>query len=167
MAEGLNPTRRYTWFRPRQAARGLKVTGTPVNRATVSIFNSSTGPQYLIVRDIRIAGTASDSIQASFQNGQIGTSQGLVAPMVSGDAAPMGLIASIDTATAFAGDNSLDLGTQGTFTWYHDYPFAVIQPGVSLVLQDPTVAHGITVSAIWEAILSDQLDFWGMWQPDQ
>jgi hypothetical protein len=159
MDEFLNPARKYKSFRPRQAVRALKATGTPTNNATVGLFNNSTGPYILVVRDLTILGTVSDVIAASYADAQIGTSQGKVQSMLPTAAVQNGLLASVDTATLFPGDYDLSLSTTGVWEWEHDFPFAVIEPGWSLVFQDPTVAHAITVSLVWEAIQIDQLDY--------
>jgi len=154
-----NPTRRFKNFRPREAVRALKATGVPTNRATVSVYNNSTGPRVLVVRDYTVSGTANDFVATSFAVGQVGSSQGLVSGLVAGEQLPQGLIASIDTTTVYAGDYSIPLGQPGFFEWYHDFPFAVVLPGWSLVFQCNTVAHALTVSAMWEAVSIDELDF--------
>ena len=155
----INPARRYKHFRPRQAARGMKAQAAPTNRATISLFNNSSGPYVLVVRDFSVNGTANDNIVTSYQPGQIGTSQGLVQPLVPGEAIINGLIASIDTATVYAGDYTINLSSLGTYEWYHDWPYAVIQPGFSLVFQATVIAHAVTVSALWESIHIEQLDY--------
>ena len=154
-----NPARKYKHFRPRQASRGMKVQGVPTNRATISLFNNSTGRAVLVVRDFSVNGTANDNIVTSYQAGQIGTSQGLVTPIMPAEAVLPGLIASIDTATVYAGDYTINLSSLGTFEWFHDWPYAVIQPGFSLVFQATVIAHAVTVSALWESIQIDQLDY--------
>lgn len=157
--EFFNPRREYRLFRPRQAVRGRSTTGTPVNLATVGLFNNSTGRSVLVVRDITVSGPASDTVSASYQRGQIGSTAGLQASIVANEAAQPGTINSVDTATVYPGDYVLALTAQGAFWWQHDYPFAVIEPGYSLVFQDGTAAHAIAVSLIWEAIEIDQLDY--------
>ena len=79
--------------------------------------------------------------------------------MVSNEATLPGLMNSIDTATVYPGDYVAPLSAQGIFVWQHDYPFGVIEPGYSLVFQDGTAAHAMTVALIWEAIQVDQLDY--------
>ena len=154
-----NPARKYKEFRPRMASRGSKATGVPTNRATVSLYNNSTGTYVLAVRDFTVAGTAADSIALSYQPGQIGSSQGLVASFLPTDAIQAGLIASVDTLTVYAADYTVPLNTTGEWEWFHEFPFAVISPGFSLVWQCGTAAHAIVVSAVWEAIQIDQLDY--------
>jgi hypothetical protein len=159
--EWYNPTRRYKHFRPREAARALKAQGTPTNKATISLFNNSTGPRVLVVRDFTLNGTAADVIATSYQQQQIGTSQGFVASLLPSQPPPSGLLASIDTATAYAGDYQLALSSLGIFVWQHDFPYAVIEPNFSLVFQCTTTAHALTASLVWEAISIDELDwFW-------
>lgn len=154
-----NPSRRYKDFRPRQASRAFKASGVPVNLATLSLFNNTTAPQYLVVRDIEIAGTVGDSAALSYQRLQIGTAQGKVQPLVPSMPAPPGLLASIDTATVYAGDFTAYLGPQGNYIWWHDYPVAVIEPNWSLVLQCSAATHALNVSLVWEAIAPEELDF--------
>jgi len=154
-----NPARKYKDFRPRMAARGSKSTGVPTNRGTVSLYNNSTGTFVLALRDFTLAGTAADTIAISYQPGQVGSSQGLVASLLPTDAIQPGLIASIDTLTVYAADYTVPLNTTGEWEWFHEFPFAVITPGFSMVWQCTTAAHAIVVSALWEAIQIDQLDY--------
>lgn len=154
-----NPRRMYRLFRPRQAMRGRSTTGTPVNHATVGLYNNSTGRSTLVVRDVTISGPASDTIAIQYAQGQIATTVGQQAMLVANEATEPGLMAWIDSATVYSGDYIAALTAQGAFWWQHDYPFAVVQPGYSLVFQDATVAHALTVALIWEAIEIDQLDY--------
>lgn len=157
--EIFNPRRMYRLFRPRQAMRGRSTTGTPTNRATVALYNNSTGRSTLAVRDITISGPASDTINIQFVQTQIAITAGQQAALVANEAIVPGLLAWVDTATVYSGDYVAALTAQGAFWWQHDYPFAVVQPGFSLVFQDTTAAHAIQVSLIWEAIEIDQLDY--------
>lgn len=157
--DGIQPRRLYHLFRPGQAARGRATTGVPVNLATIGLFNNTRGRNALVVRDIAVNGTAGDVIAASFQPGQVGTTAGQQSPLVANEAAEPGLMNWVDTATVYSGDYALALTAQGVFWWQHDYPFAVIIPNYSLVFQDGTAAHAVTVSLIWEAIEIDQLDY--------
>lgn len=156
-----NPRRKYKEFRPRQAVRGFKNTGTPTNLATVSIYNDSTGPFVLMLRDLAVSGNANDLVALSFFRGQVGSSQGLTSPVVAGDAKQNGLIASIDTVTVYPADYTLPLTGQGVYYWFHEFPLAGVLPGFSIVLQEGTAAHGIAISAVWEAIAIDELDYFG------
>ena len=158
--EAFNPFREFKHFRPRQASRATKTVAAPTNHATISLFNNSSGPSVLVVRDFEVQGTANDFVTTSYVVGQPGTAQGLVVSMVSGEPLQAGLIASIDTATVYPGDYSLNLSSLGTFEWYHDWPYAVVTPGFSLVFQAVTVAHATMVSVVFETIGIDQLDFY-------
>jgi len=157
--ELFNPRRPYRFFHPRQAMRGRATSGTPTNHATVSLYNNSTGQATLAVRDVTISGTASDTVAIQYAQTQIGTTAGQQAALVANEAVTPGLMAWIDTATVYSGDYVAALTAQGAFWWQHDYPFALVQPGFSLIFQDITVAHALTVSLIWEAIEIDQLDW--------
>lgn len=154
-----NPRRLYRLFRPRQAMRGRSTTGTPTNRATVGLYNNTTGRSTLVVRDVTISGTASDTISIQYAQTQIATTAGQQAALVANEAITPGLMAWVDTATVYSGDYIAALTAQGAFWWQHDFPFGVVQPGYSLVFQDTTAAHALSVSLIWEAIEIDQLDY--------
>jgi hypothetical protein len=112
-----------------------------------------------VLRDFSVNGTANDNIVTSYQQGQIGSSAGLQQPLMPTGAKANGLLASIDTATVYPGDYTLNLSSLGTFEWFHDWPYAVIEPGWSLVFQATVAAHAVTVSALWESIFIDELDF--------
>lgn len=153
------PKRRYKEFRPRQGARGMKQTTVPTNLATVGVFNNTTGAQYIVIRDITANGTASDLIACTYANSQVGSSVGLVHQLVPSMANQVGIIASIDTATVYPGDYIIALSNTGVWQWDHDFPFAVLEPGWSLVFQDQTAAHALEISCVWETINSDELDW--------
>lgn len=157
--EIFNPRRPYRFFHPRQGMRGRATTTVPTNHATVSLYNNTTGRSTLVVRDVTISGTASDTVAIQYAQTQVGTTAGQQAALVANEAIVPGLMAFIDTATIFSGDYIAALTAQGAFWWQHDYPFAVVQPGYSLIFQDTAVAHALTVSLIWEAIEIDQLDW--------
>ena len=154
-----NPARKYKHFRPRQAARASKSLGVPTNHATVALYNNSSGPYLLVVRDFQISGTANDTIAVSYQPGAIGASPGLVQTLIPTDQLPAGQILSVDTATVYPGDYILSLAGYSTFEWFHDFPFGVLTPGFSVVFQAVTIAHAMTVAVVWEAIEIDQLDY--------
>jgi hypothetical protein len=155
----INPRRLYREFRPRQAMRGFKASGVPTNLATIGLYNNSTGPLVLVIRDITLSGTANDSIALSYQPIQLGGTLGKVQAMDSSGAVQAGLINGVDTATVYAGDYSFSLGAFANFSWLHDWPIAVLIGGVSAVFQCSTAAHAIGVSLTWEAIPVDELDF--------
>lgn len=77
----------------------------------------------------------------------------------------------VETATAYildwfplAGIQSNAGGSepQQLSWWTHDFPFAVIPPGWSLVFTNPaTKPDTLYLSMVWEAIYADELDF--MW----
>ncbi len=154
--EGENPTRRYKLFRPRQAAFGSFLSGTPTNKQSTSLFNNSTGEFYLAVRDLTIPLLNGSAAFISVQQGSIGSHSGVEQPIVASAAALPGQVFSSDTATSF---NSAWL--YGNGAWAHDYPIAILPPGWSLMVQCRIGAQAMAVGFIWEAIYPDELDF--MW----
>jgi len=161
MDEFQNPARKYKWFRPNQAARGF-ASVSATNKATVSLFNNSKGRNFLVVRDVRpwIADASLD-LAVSYNNGQVGTSAGTAQPLVPSMPAPAGQVFAIDTATAYNEDYSLISAAWLPGIWPHDFPFAVLEPGWSLVIQSTNNGLTLLCSFVWEAIEADQLDwFW-------
>lgn len=154
-----NPRRRYRDFRPREAMRGRSITGVPTNRATVSLYNNSTGRAALVVRDLSMSGTANDTVAISYVGGQVGSTAGLQAALVANEAVFAGLVASIDTTTVYPGDYIAPLSAQGIFIWTHDFPLGVVQPGYSMTFQCSTAAHALTLALVWESVEIDQLDY--------
>lgn len=159
--EGENPTRRYKSFRPRQAARGL-ISPSGSNSTTACLYNNSTAAQILVVRDIvPYANSAPYAVVTSYQQGLLGTKGGLVTPLWPGEAALPGVLTNFDTATAFTGDYALPIFqvANGYAFWTHNFPFAIIPPNWSLVVQDGTNRGIYQVSFMWEAVFPDELDF--------
>jgi hypothetical protein len=158
MAAFPNPTRRYKNFRPRQALLGSRTTGTPVNLATVALFNNTLGPHWLVVRDATIVGQASALVNLSYRQGQIWTTSGIVSNMCNLDAQLPGTMGSIDTATVYTAMYAVGL-PNGLYFWQHELPLAVVAPGWSLVIQEEVAAQGMTASLVWEAIFPEELDW--------
>lgn len=158
--EGENPTRRYKWFRPRQAAQ----TGggiTPTNFGAVGLFNDSIGDRVLVVRSIR---ATSDGVNIEAQtynlHGHLSTIQAGQIPVMSSTPQIPGTLYMQDLASLPS-----NLGYQfsavinGDSYWPHDFPFAVIEPGWSLVAVNEQQGKSTTVSFMWEAIYIEELDF--------
>lgn len=158
MAEGENPNRRYKWFRPRNAARGVITLTGPTNNATLSLFNNSTGPHVLIVRAFMVSMTTAHLALVARQQGAQGTQGGQVVPLVAGEGARAGQLYSLDTATALTPDYLVP----AQFNWPAfglDLPFEVLLPQWSLSFQDTTAAETMRLAVLWEAVQADQLDY--------
>lgn len=157
--EGVNPTRRYKWFRPRQAVRAHFLTVTPANWATLALFNNSTGSQLLVVRDYGIDPFSTAAGVIFFQQGKFGTLQaGDVTPIVPSGGALPGQFYYDDEATA---RSTAQIGAvSGTpQQWVHDFPFWIIEPNWSLVFQSNTIGQAVGVFVGYEAIFADELDY--------
>jgi len=152
--------RRYHSFRPRQAAIGQRQISAPTNLPTVQLFNDSTGPFTLVVRDFTLVGTSGDTVAISVINSAIAAALGVTQPLYPLDGKRNGYMTSLDTATTFSQVYRTILGTSGFYGWYDNIPFVLIPPGWGVVWQGQTAAHGLTVSAIWESIEEEELDYW-------
>lgn len=163
MAEGDQGTRRYKWFRPRQAARGQGFISGPTNYGTVALWNSSTAAQIMVVRALRVLTSSQDTPSVCYLQGSIGGTAGVVQPLVPGDAAPPGKITSLDDATQITPDWWFSLPSSGDDWWPHNFPFAILLPNWSLVVQANSKAENCRVSFLWESITEDQLDYFWEW----
>jgi hypothetical protein len=161
MPEWENPERKYKWFRPRQAMRG-QGNISPTNRATISLYNDTKGRNFLIVRDVRVQGLTTIRNQISYLNAQIGSTTGCAQqPLLPSAPALGGTVYAIDTSTVYPPDFLMTSLTGIDATWPHDFPFAVLEPGWSLVVQSATTGGFMYVDFLWESIEPDQLDwFW-------
>ncbi len=158
--EGDPGTRRYKWFRPRQAARGGIVSHTPTNFGTVSLYNPSTGPHVLVVRTWRHQAAANITYVWGYNNGRLSGTAGNVAPLFPGDAKPQGLVDYQDAAATITGDFEEKSVASGLLFWPHNFPFACIPPGWCLFVQGQSSASPIDCSFEWEAVEIDELEFY-------
>ena len=155
--EGENPTRRYKFFRPRQAARGyISVSGGSAF-PSVYLFNP-TSTHYLVVRDFQpVVGSGSLLYIASVR-GKTGTQGGTIHAFVGDTTTPAGQLWSDNAATALTPDN-LQRDTGNSSMWSHDFPIGIVGPGWSMVFQQAVSTTTLELALIWEAILPDELDW--------
>jgi|SRR6266481_1263959 len=156
--EGENPTRRYKWFRPRQAARGAIQLSGPANHATLSLFNDSKSTDVLVVRQFLVSGGSNGLVAVALMQTAQGSAGGAIVPVVSGERRLSGALYSLDTAVLITPDYYLDFGDDATI-WPIVLPFQVLEPNWSLVFQDLNNAQTMQLSILWEAIEADELDF--------
>lgn len=160
--EGLNPTRRYKWFRPRQAMTGAINSTNPQNGFISGLYNPSR-THYLVVRSVlmQASGSAGNLAGLAYVKGNPGTVGGNTSPLIPGDFPVIGQMWAQDTLTAPTPTIFLDSQADGTsfLTWGHDFPVAIISPGWSLETAPPSVVGSDTFGAVWEAILPEELEF--------
>jgi hypothetical protein len=161
VAEGENPTRRYKWFRPRQAVRGSGIISSPTNYGTVSVWNSSTARDLLVIRLIFIYTGDGFGTTAGTVQGQQGTANGVQNPIWPGEAALAGQICTLDSAAQITSDFASSFGT-ALDPKFFIYPIAILPPNWSFVVQHTAKNNALSVSFVWEAVQPDELDF--MWE---
>lgn len=158
MNDGLNPTRRYKWFRPRQAARIIGSETVFNNTGEVLLYNNSTGAQLIVVRDIAFIGVGGNEITCATIQGNLGTLQTAAATnFFPGDGVLPGQTYHLDDTSPPAAQFFLAPPSGFGPGWLHDFPVAIIPPNQSLVLQ--SASAGMTVCFLYEAIFPDELDF--------
>lgn len=156
--EGENPTRRYKWFRPRQAMRGfISQTGNS-NFGTCLLYNNSSASHLLVVRSIMPTPDLSSNYTVGVIQGLQGTAGGTVQSVMAGDANKPGMLSSLDAAAAYAQYVSI-LNPQFTFNFDLSVPLFVLPPGWSAFVQDLGGGANIDCAFLWEAIYPDELDW--------
>lgn len=141
----------------RCARAAISDTGEATN-TTIGLFNNSLGPELILVWQMGVNEVTIGIPQTSYQQVQ---PFGTVVPTVSvvpGDAPPPGILSSGDSAVLYTPDYypSIAAGAPG---WPATFPFAVLQPGWSLITQIVGGGTGaLSVCFFWEAILSKYFD---------
>lgn len=84
---------------------------------------------------------------------------GLVSPIVPSEAMIEGQHYYADTGAIGSPNFLFTVPTNTGPAWVQDFPMAVLPPGYSLRICDPTVAEIMTCSFLWEAVFPRELDF--------
>lgn len=151
-----NPARQYRGFRPRQGASSGFIATAPVQNANHGLYNNSPN-KYLVVR--RVVCICVSAPVAVFEHLLRGAVSGIVTPIVAGEALIDGQHTYSDAGSPGTGNFLFTAPTQTGPSWNQDFPMAVLPPGWSLRVVDPTVAEAMSVSFFWEAVFPRELDF--------
>lgn len=142
----------------RRCARGRIVDSGEMTNTTIALTNNSSAAELLLVWQFVADTTADDPAQFSYQQIAPMDTSGVVQSVVPGDALPPGLLTSGDQPTAFTPDFAPAAFPNNDY-WPATFPFAVLPPGWSLVLQPVGGGTGgISANFWWEAILSKYFD---------
>jgi len=156
--EGENPTRRYKWFRPRQAACAAAANVTTADYGTFFLFNNSQGSHYLVVVDAFLPIGSAIGARIKKSQGFSGSIANPTYPFIAGEATLPGLLYYSDEATAFTDYDQLAQTYNPAFN-NMVVPRAVIPPGWSWVVGSPSHGVEVSISVLWEAIFPDELDW--------
>jgi hypothetical protein len=159
--EGDPGTRRYKWFRPRQAYRG----GVPATTAglglfaTISVYNSSTGPTVLVIRDWSVAATAAITLNTGYNQGRLNGTPGGVTPLFPGDRAGAGLVDYQAAGAVLSADYRMANAVLTSMGWLHNFPFAIVPPGWAFFIQQQSANKLISGGFLWEEVSIDELEY--------
>jgi hypothetical protein len=121
------------------------------------LFNSSTGPELLVVRNWGLNSSVAGGWFLTTQQTKNGGTTLPIYPVVSGEPAPPAIATSNTSGPALA--NGYTMGTfYSGVLWETPYPFCVLTPGWSLCIQYNTTAEFINASVWFEVIHPQQLD---------
>ena len=157
--EGENPTRRYKWFRPRQAAAGT-ATVAATNYATGLLYNAGRGAFLLALRDFLITPSAANNFSVgAIQGLPTGAGAGTQQQLVATEALSAGLVYSVDSATFYSPYGHYPYAPVAGYGWPHEFPVMVVPPGWCAFIQAAVKALTVNFDFTWEAIGPDELDW--------
>lgn len=134
----------------RRSARGRILDAGEATNTTAALTNNSLSPHILKVWKPQSNRAGGGALLCSYQRIDIFSTLGVVAPIVPGDPAPPGIISAGDLPAAFPADWIFTDGTN-LVPWPATFPFAVLLPGWSLVVQNMTTpTDPIDISFWWE-----------------
>lgn len=139
-------------FRPQLAMRGGVGLNTPVNLATISLYNNSNSGDMLAVWGVSANEGTSILVGFGAAPGILGAAQGNIQPVITGYPARAGALNYLDDSAAL--DHSLLFVGQGTQASQHfpPVPLAIIQPGYSCYIQTIIAARALSASFLWQVV---------------
>jgi len=146
------------WIRQAYFAGGFY---NGANSPTFGLYNNSP-TQYLVVRALELAIYNNQAVvEVGPVKGQVSGSNLTVTSLSFDTGLPTGLLTSSGQTSSPLGSAfwAVDIGSS-TWSWIHDFPVAVIQPGWSLVAYNSTNAANMGSGWWWEAVEIDQLEPW-------
>ncbi len=142
----------------RRCARALIADGGEDTNTTLALTNTSAAAELLLVWQFSLPQVSEDSTALSYQQIPPFATQATTVPIVPGDAAPPGILSSGDSPIIYTPDWN-PVSVSFPFLWPATFPFAVLLPGWSLVVQLAGGGTGEIQAAFWwEAILSKYFD---------
>lgn len=151
-------------FRARRCARGTIEVSSDSNTYPVAyLFNNSTGPELLVVRDMQpwsgTPTTTGTDIGTYYLHGTTGSQGGTITPLVPSQAILAGQLWGDKIADPFTPADYLFGGFEVTASgWIHDFPFAVLEPGWSLALFVDNKNSDVQIAFYWQVCHPAELD---------
>lgn len=150
-------------FRVRQAARG-SINISPTNHGTLGIFNNASVDRVIVVRDWVLSaatGMFPPPVGFTYYQGMPGAVGGTVNSIDPTAGAIAGQLWSLDTTLTYNLDYCVWGAGNGAQSnpWVHEYPFALLPPGWSLLAQNPDNGSATALSVIWEAVKAEDIDY--------
>lgn len=154
--EGQNPSRRYKWFRPRQAFRQTYAL-SPTNLGSIALYNAGS-TVYLVVRALGFNSGGSNTLYSFYQPGIYGTFAAAGQALVYGQPPGSGSLYYNDTSSTPTADFYFILNA-GPGILFPPFPFAVVPPNTSYVITNEEDSAFTGVSFYWEEIRVEELDY--------
>ena len=136
----------------RRCARGFIMNPGTATNTTLALTNNSVSAELLLIWQVEPGNVFGSTLQTSYQQTLSGlTPGGFIEPLVPSDAPPPGVLSSGDEPIQF---QYSWFQVASALIWPATFPFAVLNPGWSLVFQQastvPTI--GADVNIFWEAM---------------
>jgi len=131
-------------------------TGGGGNSAAVGLYNNSTGPELVVVHHVAVLCSNAPLAYVNQFQGKFTTLTGPGISTVSSEAAIAGQVYNQTIAAIPTGSMQLIPVVGSTsWSWTHEYPFAVLLPGWSLAFYAGTVNISMVVDFWWEAVKAE------------
>ena len=144
----------FTTLDLRRSYRSYAAPNTSVNRATHSLYNSSSGDRVLVVRSYSYMGfTGAATNPVAVINGPMGSHAGLESPVWADGPQPAGQHFYVDTATPITPQFYLTNTPSSNLFNNIGTPLAVLPPNWSYVVQASASATTMVISFCWEELL--------------
>jgi len=142
----------------RRCARGsVPFTNVSTNGTSV-LYNNTASSEFILVWQLQLIEVDAPPLGISYVQGEIPTTLVPVEAIVPGDAPPPGLLGYLDDPTIYPPTWQQTPTVNQTY-WPATFPFAVLQPNWSLVMQNNSVDTPTpSVNLFWEAILPKYFD---------
>lgn len=144
----------------RRCARGHITNAGAATHTTAALTNNSNAAELILVWQVVYGLNFSGEEIFSYQQLPVMGTLGTSAPLVPGDAPPPGILSTGDQPAQFPFDWNMSFATFAQY-WPATFPFAVIPPGWSLVVQESgTPTNSIDLNFFWEAIRAPEFERW-------
>lgn len=148
----------HNWLNVRRMARGGFSFTTFTNLGTLALFNNGQGAEMIAVWAWQAAQNTTTTLGLGIAQGSVGGTALTAQPCVTGGMLGPGTLTKLDTATSYALDWLSPFGVIGAPYLQASFPYCVLQPGWSCIIQDQHTGDSVAMSIYWEWLHPEDLE---------